>query len=388
MIPASEPRTPRDAARLIVLQTDRGVHEDALVTDLPRFLNAGDLVIVNDAATLPASLRARTSAGQPVEVRLVNQRDDSRWLAVLFGSGDWRTPTEFRDPPPRVGEGEILVIGENFHAQVEEVSSKSARLVTLRLNRTGPALWSALYAYGKPIQYSHLKADHSLWSFQTVYATRPWAVEMPSAGEPLSWRTLLALRRRGVRISYLTHSAGLSSTGDEELDMALPLPERFDIPSSTADEIEEAHRHGSRVVAVGTTVVRALEGSALQHSGRVHPGPGETDLVIGSSFQPAIVDALLTGIHEPSQSHFRILRAFADEALLRSAWRHAAQTGYLTHEFGDLCLILGARRLPSSAGGGVAEGRGGVVEKFPDHTTTSARTNEASRLFRDRATKS
>ena len=95
---------------------------------------------MNDAATLPASLRARTSAGQPVEVRLVNQRDDSRWLAVLFGSGDWRIPTEFRDPPPRVGEGEILVIGESFHAQVEEVSSKSARLVTLRLNRTGPAI--------------------------------------------------------------------------------------------------------------------------------------------------------------------------------------------------------------------------------------------------------
>ena len=132
--------------------------------------------------------------------------------------------------------------------------------------------------------------------------------------------------------------------------MALPLPERFDIPSSTADEIEEAHRQGRRVVAIGTTVVRALEGSALKNSGRVHPGPGETDLVIGSSFQPAIVDALLTGIHEPSQSHFRILRAFTDEALLRSAWRHAAETGYLTHEFGDLCLILGARSRSSGSG--------------------------------------
>ena len=350
MIPASEPCTPRDAARLMVLQTDRSVHEDAWITDLPRFLNAGDLVIVNDAATLPASLRARTLAGQPVEIRLVNQRDDSRWLAVLFGRGDWRTPTEFRDPPPRVGAGEILVIGENFHAQVEEVSSKSARLVTLQLNRTGPGLWSALYAYGKPIQYSHLKTDHPLWSFQTVYATRPWAVEMPSAGEPLSWQTLLTLRRRGVRISYLTHSSGLSSTGEEELDMALPLPERFDIPSATVDEIGEAHRQGRRVVAIGTTVVRALEGSALKNSGRVHPGPGETDLVIGSSFQPAIVDALLTGIHEPSQSHFRILRAFTDEALLRSAWRHAAETGYLTHEFGDLCLILGARSRSSGSG--------------------------------------
>src|SRR4030095_9618677 len=119
MIPASEPRTPRDAARLMVLQTDKGAHEDALVTDLPRFLNAGDLVIVNDAAALPASVRARTSAGQPVEVRLVNRRDDSRWLAVLFGSGDWRIPTEFRDPPPRLGEGEILVISESFHAAVE-----------------------------------------------------------------------------------------------------------------------------------------------------------------------------------------------------------------------------------------------------------------------------
>jgi len=340
VIPAREPRTPRDAARLLVLDSEGGTFEDALMPDLPRFLRAGDLLVVNDAATLPASLRVRMPSGAGAEIRLQSQVEDSTWRAALLGAGDWRTPTELRDPPEGVAPGWVLRISESLVMEVVEVSPDSPRLITVRFNRGGEDLWTALYAYGKPVQYSYLAADLDLWSVQTVYAARPWAVEMPSAGEALSWRILLALRRKGVGLASLTHAAGLSATGDEDLDALLPLAERFEIPESTVEAIESTRASGGRVVAVGTTVVRALEGCAAQHSGNLSNGRGLTELVITKDFSPRIVDGLLTGIHEPSQSHFRLLRAFADEIALRRAWRHAAEIGYLGHEFGDACLIL------------------------------------------------
>jgi S-adenosylmethionine:tRNA ribosyltransferase-isomerase len=163
---------------------------------------------------------------------------------------------------------------------------------------------------------------------------------MPSAGRPLSWRVLLELKRKGIAIASITHAAGISAVGDEDLDARLPLPERFDIPQQTVNAIRFAHESGGRVIAVGTTVVRALEGCAVQNDGELKAGVGETNLVIRSSFRRTVVDGLLTGVHDPAQSHFRLLRAFADESLLRRAWRHATEENYLCHEFGDLCLIL------------------------------------------------
>jgi S-adenosylmethionine:tRNA ribosyltransferase-isomerase len=159
---------------------------------------------------------------------------------------------------------------------------------------------------------------------------------MPSAGRPLTWSVLLELRRRGVELASVTHAAGLSSTGDSELDDILPLPERYDIPARTVEAIGRAER----VIAVGTTVVRALEGSAAANGGVLEAGMGETDLVISADFQPRIVSGLLTGVHDPSESHFRLLSAFADRDTLTRAWHHATDVGYRCHEFGDSSLIL------------------------------------------------
>ncbi len=128
----------------------------------------------------------------------------------------------------------------------------------------GDALWAALYREGRPVQYSYLAHDLPLWAVQTVYAARPWAFEMPSAGRPLSWEILLALRRKGVRWASLTHAAGLSSTGDPAIDAALPLAERYDIPAATVRAVADTRARGGRVIAVGTTVVRALEGAAVE----------------------------------------------------------------------------------------------------------------------------
>ena len=150
----------------------------------------------------------------------------------------------------------------------------------------------------------------------------------------------MALRRSGVKLGWLTHSAGLSAVGDADLEGKLPFVEQYDIPQRTVDLIEESRIRGSRIVAVGTTVVRALEGSARNSGGVLHQGFGETDLIIDKSFRPQIVNGTLTGIHDPAQSHFRLLRAFADETTLRRAWRHATEEGYRCHEFGDVCLVL------------------------------------------------
>jgi S-adenosylmethionine:tRNA ribosyltransferase-isomerase len=184
------------------------------------------------------------------------------------------------------------------------------------------------------VQYSHLEAPLPLWAVQTRYGARPWAAELPSAGRPLSWELLLALRRRGVAVAAVTHACGLSATGDEAIDHALPLPERYDIPAATVDAVARARR----VIAVGTSVVRALEG-CTRDRGQLTAGEGETDLVVGPQFRPRLVKGLLTGLHDPSASHFQLLQAFAPLPLLERAYAHAEQAGYLGHEFGDSCLI-------------------------------------------------
>ena len=223
----------------------------------------------------------------------------------------------------------------------------SPRLVELRFDADGDALWAALYKEGRPVQYAHLAHDLPLWAVQTVYATRPWAFEMPSAGRPLSWEILLALRRRGVRWASLTHAAGLSATGDPAIDAALPLPEAFDIPAATARAVAETRARGGRIVAVGTTVVRALEGAARQHDGIVRAGRGETALRITPTFRPRVVEGVLSGAHAAHESHFQLLAAFAGADLLTAAAAQAERGGFLTHELGDAMLVLpGALALP------------------------------------------
>ena len=336
---------PRDGGgetRLLHVDPDAGTFADRRAADLPSLLRPGDLLVVNDAGTLPASFSAATRAG-PVEVRLAAQgRTPADWTAVLFGPGSWRQRTEDRPAPPELRPGDALDLGPGLGAVVRRVSAVSPRLVDLRFDAAGPALWPALFRAGRPVQYSHLCGPLALWHVQTPYGSRPWAVEAPSAGRPLSVGLLQALRRRGVRLARVTHAAGLSSTGDPRLDALLPLPERYDVPVSTADAVGEARAAGARVLAVGTTVVRALEGAVTANDGHLGPGEGVTGLRIGPGFRPAVVHGLLTGLHEPGTSHFDLVSVFAEPALLRAAYRHAEARGYLGHELGDSSLLLPA----------------------------------------------
>ena len=339
--PATWPRDQPLEGRLLLVEPRRRRFEDRGLQDLPSLLQAGDLLVMNDAATLPASLAARTAQGEPVEVRLAGFGEgDAEWRAVLFGAGDWRTRTEDRPSPPPLAVGAPLRFAGGLGATLLALSPSSPRLVDLRFDRAGDALWEALYRAGAPIQYSYLRGPLPLWHVQTAYGARPWAMELPSAGRPLTWELLAELRRRGVRLAALTHAAGLSSTGDPAVDALLPFPERFDVPQATVDAVEAARRAGGRVVAVGTTVVRALEGAAALHGGRLRPGSGVTALRIAQGLRRHVVDGLFTGLHEPGTSHFDLLTAFAPESLLRAGYEHAVSRGYLGHEFGDSSLIL------------------------------------------------
>jgi S-adenosylmethionine:tRNA ribosyltransferase-isomerase len=339
MRPAPLPRAPADAARLLHVDPSAARLTEHPVAGLPALLRAGDLLVLNDAGTLPASLAGRTDAGEAVEVRLLSREEDGAWTAVLFGPGDWRTRTEDRPPPPLLGPGAALHLGA-LSARVLAVLPPSPRLVRLGFLQAGDAFWEALFREGRPVQYAHLARPLALWDVQTGYAALPLAAEAPSAGLFLSASLLLALRQGGVGLARLTHAAGLSSTGDAVLDAALPRPERSLIPARTVRAVEEARSRGGRVVAVGTTVVRALEGRAHAGGGRLVPGEATTDVLLGPGFRRQVVDGLLSGMHEPGTSHFALLQAFAPAPLLQEALALAEARGFLGHEFGDACLVL------------------------------------------------
>ena len=335
---ARAPRDDKTAVRLLVVKGD--VIEESSIMRLPDHLRSGDLLVVNDAATLPASLRGRDGRNNQVEIRLAAQLDQRVWRAVMFGAGDWRTPTEDRPSPPHFVEGDEIVIAANFRARVRGDYQLSERLLDLEFNLSGAELWRNLYRYGKPLQYSYMNDELKLWSAQNVYSSRPWAVEMPSAGHALNWGLLLRLIRKGVRIVPLTHSAGLSSTGATEIDQELPLAEKFEIPAATMEAVRQTRASGGRVIAVGTSVVRALESSNLGLS-------GFTSLKIGPGYEPKFVSGLLTGTHDVSESHYQLLRAFLPEDNLAKVSQFLEERNYLTHEFGDLCLLSGASSEPA-----------------------------------------
>ncbi|HEY5921702.1 MAG TPA: S-adenosylmethionine:tRNA ribosyltransferase-isomerase [Kofleriaceae bacterium] len=326
----------RHAVRLVVIDRNASGISITKFANLTTLLRAGDLVVVNDAATLPASLFGRTERGEVFELRLSAPVDGNRLYGVLLGAGDHRTRTEHRATPPALAAGDIISLG-GLHARVVATAGRRVELIA---RESGDVLWQALYASGKPVQYAHRPEQMPLYAVQTAYASRPWAAEMPSAGRPLTWDVLLGLRRAGIELATLTHAAGLSSTGDDALDRALPWPERYEIPRRTVELVAETKARGGRVIAIGTTVVRALEAAAHPSIGAFHAGSGVATLRLDGDYKLCVVDGIVSGLHAPGESHFDLLSAFAPRDRLTRAIELAAQHGLSSHELGDACLIV------------------------------------------------
>ncbi|MDQ3038166.1 MAG: S-adenosylmethionine:tRNA ribosyltransferase-isomerase, partial [Myxococcota bacterium] len=227
MRPATEPR--RTAARLLRVDADGSIehHPRAALAEL---LRAGDLLVVNDAATLPASLHGtHLPSGTPIELRLaarltLDAREIRAWRAVIFGAGDWRARTEDRPAPPLLRPGDRLALGRSLTAEIADLDGHP-RLALITFEGSARGVWEGIVREGSLVQYSYLRAPLALWDAQTALAGPPVAVEPPSAGFVLTYALLELLRARGVELASLTHAAGLSSTGDAALDARLPLPE-------------------------------------------------------------------------------------------------------------------------------------------------------------------
>jgi S-adenosylmethionine:tRNA ribosyltransferase-isomerase len=359
--PAAQSPGARPDARLLAVDTEGTNGTDGAIRsfprdDLPELLRPGDLLIANDAATIPASLTgAHEPTGRPIEIRLAGRpslrADDlRRFVALAFGAGDWHTPTEDRPPPPPLRAGDRLLLGP-LRSTVTGLLGHP-RLIGLAFEGDVADVWSGIAAHGRPIQYAHVPEALALWDVWTPVAAHPVASEPPSAGFALSWETLARLDARRIAFATLTHAAGISSTGDPALDARLPFDEPYHIPIETVRRLRHARRDGGRVIAIGTTVVRALE-HAAPATGAVRSGPGVATQRIGPATRLRVVDGILTGVHEPSTSHYQLLRAFADDRTLAAVGRMLDEERYRTHEFGDSMLLLrglnGGRATSSSA---------------------------------------
>lgn len=362
---ASGYRAPRDL-RVLVVDAALGAMHVASSVDFARLFERGDVLVVNDAATLPASL----GAGD-IEIRLLGALDDRTWTAALLGWGDWHTRTEDRPAPRAVAVGEELRIG-SLVARVVRVHAESPRLVTIAMRHADDdslsALWSELYRVGRPVQYAHVPEAYALWDVQNVYAGRPWAVEMPSAGRILTFEALAELAKRGVEVVTLTHAAGLSSVGDPAIDAMLPMPERYEIPERTWEALARA----DRVVAIGTSVVRALESAA--RTGKL---AGVTDLRIGPSTERLVVDGVLTGVHETESTHFALLGSFASREVLDASIAEAESTDMLAHEMGDACLLWATNRYVRGNASPVFTPRGDSTSASSSLAASRVRSNRS-----------
>jgi S-adenosylmethionine:tRNA ribosyltransferase-isomerase len=340
MKPATTSKRLLEEAKLLVLSPKAKIIHEKMGA-LGDFLNPGDLLVVNRSATLPSSFRGYLKrTGEFIEIRLAafqgtNPSQLDNWLGISFGLGDWRIPTEKRGVPPTVVRGDQIILGKDLMAEVTHIEDQ--RILGIKF--ISSSLQENLYKYGKPIQYSYLKEELEVWDQQTIFSGPPISVEPPSASFQFTWKLIFQLQKKGVRLAHLLHGAGLSSTGDSYLNSLLPLKEWYEVPRETVDMINTTKRKGHRVIAFGTSVLRALE-SARQKEELV-AGSGKTTLKITPGYKFHHVDGLITGMHELGTSHMEILNAFCPTHLIKKAYKEAIEKAYRGHEYGDISLLQG-----------------------------------------------
>ncbi|GAA4532218.1 S-adenosylmethionine:tRNA ribosyltransferase-isomerase [Mycobacterium paraffinicum] len=328
----------RDAVKLLVARPGGVSH--ARFADLGDHLRPGDLLVVNNSATMPAAVDAHR-AGRAIAVHFSMARATHSWVVELRPAAQATGHLTDIRPGERIEMpgGAALVIGSSY----PEAGVEGARLWTARVVIEGPAsgVGSYLARRGRPIRYSYVPRQWPLRYYQTVFARHPGSAEMPSAARPFSVELVTGLVSAGIGIAPITLHAGVSSAEAGEP----PTPEWFDVPSATARLVNSTHEAGSRVIAVGTTATRALE-SAATAGGVVRQAAGWTDLVLGPGRPCRVVDGLITGWHDAGASHLLLLEAVAGSELVGAAYREALIHGYLWHEFGDSALLLPGKHRP------------------------------------------
>jgi S-adenosylmethionine:tRNA ribosyltransferase-isomerase len=297
---------------------------------LGEFLRTGDLVVVNTSATIPGAVDARMPDGDPVVVHFSGDLPGGASLVEVRQPADGTTvPRVVTDPAVL----DLLGLGR-VQLHTPFAASRRLWLATARFD-DGATLFEFLDAHGRPIRYRHVPREWPLDAYQTVFAREPGSVEMPSAARPFSTELVTDLVGRGIALAPLVLHTGVSSLEGEER----PYPERYRVPRATADAIHATRHNGGRVIAIGTTVVRALA-TVTDDRGVVHPGEGWTDVMVTADAPVRSIDGLVTGWHEPESTHLMMLESFADRAVLGEAYSAALDAGYLWHEFGDSHLIL------------------------------------------------
>jgi S-adenosylmethionine:tRNA ribosyltransferase-isomerase len=356
----------RDGLRLLAADRRTGNVTHARFDRIADFLHPGDCLVFNASRTLPAVLPAMAApaawgergpesgaipagaperaadgipAGTRLQIRLARRWGDGLWSVLILDANEEPWIGDFRGTRLAFSTGAPGGSG-GLTGEVLERDPCVERLWKIRFSLRGQDLMQSLSRLGSPVRYWYAAGPWGLDDYQTVYAREPGSVEMPSAGRAFTWKLLMDLRRKGVGTAFLVLHAGLSSYMDEEYDARKPASvESFRLEEAAARAVNQAKSAGGRIIAVGTTVVRALE-SIADHAGRVRAAEGETALRIFPGYRLKSVDGLLTGFHEPAASHLDLLTAFMPPDRLKSVYDAALRGKYLWHEFGDANLIL------------------------------------------------
>ncbi len=333
---AQTPAEPRDSSRLLVLHRDTGELEHRIFRDVTDYLNAGDLLVLNQTRVIPARIYARKETGGRVEILLLRRRDPLTWEALVGGKG------------LRVGKRVVIEelegqSSQTVQAEIFELLNGAERLI--RFSEPIEPYFSRVGHVPLP-PYIHEKLDDPE-RYQTVYAKEPGSAAAPTAGLHFTPRLLEELQVKGVRIAYVTLHVGLDTFApvtEENPEEHKIHTEWCELPQETADAINETRKRGGRVIAVGTTSVRTLEGVAtLQPSNtefQLQPFMGETSIFILPGYQFKVVDALITNFHLPKSSLIMLVSAFAGREKILETYRIAVEEGYRFYSFGDATLIL------------------------------------------------
>lgn len=316
----------RDYVRLMTIDQQKGTISHNRFNQLDTYLNKGDLLVLNTSRTIPAVLFANVMrmgkvVKKAIEVRLARHKGAQIWEALVLTSN--------------VKQDDLFIFNSTLKARVTK-TSRDSPLSELIFLVEEKEFYKQLYKVGEPIRYEYIKEPWNLDCYQTVFATVPGSVEMPSAGRPFSWELLFKLKEKGIRLAFLQLHTGLSYMFDEHgPHRPEDHPEQYHIPLETLQLIAETKASSGRVIAVGTTVVRALETER-----QTNEREGWTNLYIHRKYPLQVTDGILTGFHEPEASHLHLLSAFISEEYLMRAYTEAIKEEYLWHEFGDMNLII------------------------------------------------